>query len=284
MRRFKKKGYLFLIVAAAIVLATATGLVGAKYMRRSQIKAQIHAADFHVSADYLEYIDDTKPETTVTGWSENGIWVELYTYEKTNVALINADDMDIKFTVTVEDDKGGSLSNNAWEVTYYDADNTATAIAGGETPTVTTLASDGTKDVYRFNLKYVGDDAPTYVDFKVNISEPYAFPLTGGFILTGKTDIDWTVVDKGDYEEMTIKANDYSGTVTVSWPTGSAKCVVPDNTNDLMTDWVNSAGSGSFTIGSHETVTLLFGEKKLENYSENDFTVSTVFTATGGNS
>ena len=235
----KRRKNLVILLAAVLITGILAGGLLAKYRSDNQRQAEMVAAQFHVSSDYLT--DDTNSTSyNITDW-QSGFTIRLYNYEKENTALIS--DENITYTVslsdtskwTCSDEKGGKIAKSA-ERTSQDIVIRPQGTAGaGDKITVT-----------------------------VNITAPFTKTLSATFTMKDKHQPDYSVKDKNDGTILvTIQSNGYSGKVELNW---SQDKFAPDNTNPLMNSWTGNAQS--LDVEKNTTYELLFFRKSVESVSE----------------
>lgn len=255
----KRKYRLFAGLAAILIIAAFTGTLLAKYITSNKQRAEMIADDFHSSSDYLEEDEKTY---TVSDWRTNGICIELYNYEKENVALISG--TEINYTISVP---------AGWNVKVENITDTGGEQVLGKDNVYTMPKSTGRiKQILTFT--YTGSGEPSDGNIQVNVksTSPYVKELKAAFELTGDQGLTYAVTDEGDYDVVTIESNAYQGTVNVSW---DGTKLSPDNTNEYMSEWQNSTDGSSdqFEVKAFTTYQLIFLEDCSGNYSKADITV-----------
>lgn len=248
----KKNPKMAAIVLVALLFVGAIGFAAAKYVSNYQKEAEIHASNFHFSSNYLEY--DAAPQFTVSDWGDHYVQFLLFNYEQENIALIS--ETDILYRITVSDD---------WSVAVVDAaGNTVSPTDGIYTMKASTVCTS-----HCVTLTYTGTGDPTNVSVSVQSTSPYKKELKADFLLSGKKGIEYEVEDKGDYNIVTIRTNNYYGSVTVTW---NSETHSPDNTCDYMGTWRDGT-PGTLTANEYTTYTLIFVENKSGSYSKDAFKV-----------
>lgn len=239
---------LFLVVLGAGILA--------RYISSNKKKAEMLSSSFHFTSNYLE--EEAETAYTISDWME-GITIQLYNYEKENVALIAEEGISYKvdtgadWNVSVTDETGSDVV--CTEGGLY-------SMPGGDKRRSQTL-----------KLVYTGTGTPENVSVKVTAVSPYSKTLQADFTLSGKADPDYTVEDKGNYCLVTVRANNYSGTITVNWDKDSFS---PDNTNPIMEDWRDEKETGSFAAEPYTAYELIFVKNANGEYKDISGTGSTV--------
>ena len=219
-----------LLIAVLITGALAGGLL-AKYRSDNQKQAEMVAAQFHVTSDYLE---EEGASYDITDWGD-GFYIQLYNYEKENLALISAED--ISYSVTVSSDK--------WK-----CEDPANGILKGDSSMQTNTLVISPKDKSSIAL----DDAVTVT---VKTTAPFTKELSAKFTVVSKDLPDNKLVQSSEDNNqwhLRIKTNDYSGTVTVNWPPDG---LCPDTTSEYMDTWMNN-GTGSLKVQKNTTYDLVF--------------------------
>lgn len=241
IQKTKADGRTLLIVITAVLLTgiLAVGLL-AKYRSDNQKQAELIASQFHFSSDYLE---EGKTKTyEITDWM-NGFDIQLYNYEKENEALISADD--IEYQVQLSDPGKWGLTDNHNGEFKKDEGKTSQTI--------------------RINPQN-GVNENDQITVTVTTTKPFKKTLSATFVMKGKNQPDYTIVDKKDGTMMlTIQSNSYSGDINIQWPSDK---YVPDNTDPLMESWTNSTKTNtnqSVKTEKNTTYELLFFKKTTES-------------------
>ncbi len=233
----------WICLTLAVLLAT-TGALFAKYRSEMKKQAEMISAGFHISSNYLE--EPSKKATySVSNMASDKIVIDLYNYEKENIAQLSQVDMIYEATVT-----GGKIGG-ADKIT-------------GTIPKTTTTASH--------SLTITPDTGATTVTVTVKTTKPYTKTLSATFNLTGKATAEVSVIrkqDNGDYYLVTIRSNQESGDRTLTWPAD----LLPDNTNPVMRGWTGT--SGTFTMSAYTTYELMFfNPKGVEDLTNTHFPLS----------
>ncbi len=242
------------VLLILMVLATIGGLL-AKYRSENIKEADMIAHDFHISSNYL---DEGGTTYTLAQW-QSGIELELYNYEKENEALVAS--TDITYTITAAG-FNVSVKENEKEVTP----NTKGA-----------YTFDGeAKAVHKIYLtpKDPANLLNKSVDVTVKTTSPFEKILKAKLTLSGKLAHEYDVIrnnENGDYYEMTVYTNQYSGALNFTWP----KQLVPDNTNTVMRTWVGNSGSYS-DFKKLTTYKLIFFNPENKEFNKSDFSVTAV--------
>ncbi len=236
----KRRGWIY-ILAILLVIALLGGGLLAKYISQNRQEAEMISAGFHISSNYLE---EGTPHFNVSDWGD-GVDILLYNYEKENIAQIA--EMAINYTVTVEHGTLESVKNGAYDVTPT---GTVTATSGSYILPLST-------DIMNHTIRVKPDDSGQDVIVTVKSTAPYSKELKASFNVSAKTLPAWTFAGRedGNTALLTIKTNDYAGTVTVNWPSAIYS---PDNSDLLMKTWVDSTPTGTLTVEANSTYTLLF--------------------------
>lgn len=239
---------LFLVVLGAGILA--------RYISSYKKKAEMLSSSFHFTSNCLEEEEETA--YTISDWME-GITILLYNYEKENVALIAEEGISYKVD-----------AGEGWDVSV--TDETGSAVVYPEEG-LYSMPGGGGRRSQTLKLVYTGTGTPEKVSVKVTAVSPYSKTLQADFTLSGKADPDYTVEDKGKYCLVTVRANNYSGTITVNW---DSVLFSPDNTNPIMEDWLNVNKTGSFNAEPYTAYELIFVKNADKEYSATSGTGSTV--------
>ncbi len=231
------------IIVLAVLLAASLlgGGLLARYISQNRQEAEMISAGFHISSNYLE---EGAPVYNVSDWGD-GVDILLFNYEKENVAQIAQ--MAISYTVTVENGTLESVMNGSHDVTPV---GTPTSTGGSY---ILPLSEDLMNHTIRVKPDASGQD----VVVTVKSTAPYSKELKATFNVSAKVKPEWTFAERedGNTALLTIKTNDYAGTVTVNWP---APRYSPDNNDALMKTWVDSTPTGTLTVEANSTYTLLF--------------------------
>ncbi len=217
------------------VLLVGTGAIFAKYRSEMKKQAEMIAAGFHISSDHLEEGGATY---SVSHLAQNPIVIKLYNYEKENIAQISQ--VDMKYKVTV---------NGGFATIQNETNNTLTPNDGGE------YEMGISTDKAEHTLTITPNSS--LVTVTVTTTSPYKKTLTAKFELTASSlTAQKKLKNMGSYCILTIYSNQQSGEKTLKWPEG----LIPDNTNAIMRNWLDTAGghSGTFTMNDYTTYELIF--------------------------
>lgn len=227
-----------LIIVSLVMLLSTTGVVWARYVSTNKREAQMLSSDFHISSNYLE-IKKENARYTVVDWGNGGISFELHNYEKENVTQIAG--TDIQYTITVSD---------GWEVEVKDEHGKSVEKNNGGY----IMPGDGTaKHTHTVHLKTDGN-APGQVEVKVETNDPYVYELMATFNTVGQKLPDYIVKDMGDYVLVTLRSNDYSEHIEVTWDENFS----PDNHNRLMATWTDEQRVYLMKLETNMTYELIF--------------------------
>ncbi len=216
-----KKHRIILIAALVILVLGSTVGVLAKYRSEQVKQAEMIAADFHFSSNYLE---ESKPTYSVSDWND-GLTIDLYNYEKENPALVSA--LDVGYTVTVNSDQFEVIDNG---------NGTLTA---------------GSSQTAAVTIRPVAGAAVTETKITVTVNTtPYNEGLSATFELVGKQQPTWDIQNNGTHYTVRVYSNHYSGNVTLKWTEG----LIPDATNDIVQGWTN----GTFQVEPFHTYEIIF--------------------------
>lgn len=239
----KKRAWLWISISAAALFLLAGGIL-AKYVTANRNRAEMLSSDFHFSSDYLEEVTDSHPLPTYSLFDMSEIHFELYNYEKTNICLINKEE--IKYRLTVPE---------GWTVTVKCGDETVQPDGEG---LYTIPAEPAERKNWSVTLTGGSADEVTVIAETVS---PYKLTLQAKFVQTGEQP-SYTVVDKGNYRLLTIKSNNYEGAITVNW---ACEKLSPDNTNPLMREWRDSPSTGTVSVAKNHVYELIFVENTPED-------------------
>ena len=221
------------------------GGLTARYISSNKRKAEMTSSQFHVTSDYLE---EGGANYNITNWGD-GFHIQLYNYEKENLALVLADR--ISYQVEISDP-------GKWECT---ADTGNGVLEGNGVRTSNTLTVTP-----KTGVSINQNDTVTVT---VKTTEPYVKELKATFTVTSKrlpeNELTQSNSD-GNQWHLVIKTNDYAGTVTVTWPNEN---ICPDTTNEYMSNWSNN-GSNNLTVQENTTYDLVF----LRNNESDSFMLS----------
>jgi len=258
-----KNNRIMAYILMVLLLAAGTiGFVAAKYLYDYKQEAEIHASDFHFSSNYLEYISlSSEPkvsEMNVSDWGDRHVKIMLYNYEKENIAQIS--DTDIQYTINVDE---------GWSVLVEDAEGNSVVPVKTEEELLYTMTASEAAVYQCVTLTYTGQGVPEDVTVAVKSVSPYEKELKGKFILSTKKDFEYEVIDKGDYNIVTVCTNNYSGPITVKWDDGKHS---PDNTCDYMESW-RDGEPGKLNTQAYTVYTMIFLEKVSADYTKADFVI-----------
>lgn len=229
------------------ILVLAVLLIGgltARYISSNKQKAEMTSSQFHVTSDYLE---EGGANYNITNWG-GGFNIQLYNYEKENLALVSKEAISYGVTVSPQD---------KWEC----IDGKNGTLEGNNLITSNTLLIKPKSDAV-----IAPDDTVTVT---VKTTEPYVKELKATFTVTSKmlpdNELKQSDTDANQWH-LKIKTNDYAGTVTITWPKDS---ICPDTTNAYMSGWSNN-GSNNLTVQENTTYDLVF----LRSSAEDGFVLS----------
>jgi hypothetical protein len=137
-----------------------------------------------------------------------------------------------------------------------------------------TLPAGPTKAEHVLHIK--PDESGENVVVSVKAVSPYAKELKATLKVAAKQLPDYTFVDRGDGTALlTIKSNDYAGTVSVKW---NAAKYSPDNTNEIMKNWTDGGenSSGSFTSDDNATYYLIFVKNTTDSVTAQNGTANVI--------
>ena len=230
--------YLLPLIVVFIGICMTGGML-AKYRTALQKRSDITASNFHFTSDLLE---ENGANYTLTDWSD-GFDIELYNYEKENTALIS--DENITYSVQLSDSNWMCQDNNG--TLQKDSDGK------GKAQTIHIDPKSGAEE-------------GNAVTVTVKSTAPFKKTLSATFTMAGSSTPSYTIKDQGDGTVLlTIKTNSYSGTMNVSWNKNKFD---PDNTNNYMTEWKDSTGSGTLDTSSNTTYLLLFFKNTTDDVAD----------------
>ena len=232
------------ILLGGLLLGTQALL--AKYKSSNVTQAEMVSAQFHISSNYLEESALNK-EYTVVDWGK-GIDIQLYNYEKENVAQIAADDIHYRVTV-----KNGAVS-------VSDGINVLSENSG-------TYILKQSSNRISHNLHIVPDGKGDVV-VTVKTEKPFVKTLEATFKIESKLQPEYSVVDQNDGTvKITICTNDYRGGITVKWDAASFS---PDNTDENMSGWRDANAVGTVSVVANSVYELLFVKKTADSYRKTE--------------
>ena len=241
-----KKGILACFFVSIMIICAASGMLLAKYITERSNSAGMISGDFYVSAQYLE---GSGAECSVADWFEDGVVFELYNYEKANAALIS--DNDIKYSLSFTE---------TWTVEVTDENGNAVLPDGG----VYTLVGNGTEKNKHIIKLTTTNAEQSVLNVSVNTKSPYTKTLSAKFNLDGIPIPEYEITDNANYVLLTLRSNNYSGDVSVSW-TGDFS---PDNTNPYMEGWSDSLKHATLSVSKNTTYNLIFYKNTVQSYSK----------------
>ena len=226
------------VAAVVIVLLLAAGVtvsqLVAKYVIEHDRDAEMIAADFHISSNYLK--EPTGTPATVPNYAaswnhETGSFnVELYNWEVENTDSVSEVDIDYKVTVaggtlssvsyadpndssqtvtlTPQSPSGAGTSESPWE---YSADSAGDNLV---LPKAREKGSTATPDKTTRTLAIVptGDE----VTVTVQATAPYTKKLSATFDTTGVTVKQEAL--GGNVTRLIVRTNQYQGDLFIVWP------------------------------------------------------------------
>ena len=242
---FKYRRRFLLLIAAVFLTGILAGGLLAKYRSDNQKQAEMIASQFHVSSDYLE---ENGATYEITDW-QDGFDIQLYNYEKENVALISEDD--ITYTVQLSD-------NSKW-------------LCHDQKKGKITKSTEKTSQKIRITPQ-AGAAEGDKVTVTVHITEPFTKTLSATFTMKGKNEPEYSLTDQENGTVLlTVQSNGYNGDITIKW---NENKYAPDNTNILMESWTGS--SHALTVQKNTTYTLLFFKKSADSINESKGSGTTI--------
>lgn len=252
-----------MLLAAVLITGILAGGLLARYRSNNQRQAEMIAAQFHVSSDYLKESNsedsNSIPSYNITDWKD-GFEIQLYNYEKENTALIS--DENISYEVKVSSDKWeiADSSDGVFKDTLKVAQN-----ADGSMQPQTAILVIKPKDSSAIT-------EGSAVTVTVNTTAPFTKTLSATFTVKGKNQPDYSMTDKEDGTILlTIQTNSYSGKMTISW---DAEKYAPDNTNTLMTSWTGAPQQ--LVVQKNTTYELLFFKKSVTSVTAQNGSGTTI--------
>ena len=224
----KKPPVFRLLLLALLVSALALGAFTlAKYTISRQNDTQAQAYSFYFESDLLRAGDIT-PENTYTLPAGT---TQISFLLKNHIDDLRTADLDISYRAELSGTGSATKSGTLTGAQICDRAVTFTGLSAGEyTVTVTATA-------------------------------PYSAVLQAKFIIPAvNNQVQWSVSDAANSPvvRLTVKTNDYSGNVTISWPAG----VAPDNTDPLLAGAVNTQ-SCTLSFSNNSEYTFLFFKSDL---------------------
>lgn len=227
-----KKMQKSVVLLALLLVAAAVTAVAAKYVTEMQYEAEASSAGFFVSSDYLTK-DGTDYEITE---NSNSFAIELYNYEKENVAKIAQ--MDVHYTVEVPE---------GWSYTVSDENGNGVGQYGGSY----ILPKSETATKHILTITHNGKSGTV----KICTTKPFAQDLAATFIISGNQMPQYSIEDQETHCVVKIETNDYAGELKIQW---DANICAPDNTDPHMRDWSNSAPLQTLMVQPHTAYELIF--------------------------
>ena len=224
------RNVIIVMLVAGLLATLALSGIMAKYTTERKKSVEMKSKNFHFTSNYLE---EDGANYTVVDWGQ-GFDIDLFNYEKENLALMTNDD--ITYTISISDD---------W---IYTVD--------GKTSTSYTMEESSTRTSDTIHVKPTNAITQGSVTVTVTTTSPFEKTLSATFTVSGKKSPEYTMEDQNDGTALlTIKTNDYSGSVTINWTEDE---FTPDNTDGNMTEWIDSNETGSITVKKNTTYELLF--------------------------
>ena len=227
--KMRRKGFVLLALLLAV---TAVATVVAKYLAERRFAAEAASAGFFVSSNYLE-VDSA--EHIITG-NGNSFEIELYNYEKENIAKICQ--TDINYAVVVP---------SGW--TYIVKDESGNNI--GQTNGIYKFSQSNTNTKHVVYVTHNGTEGTVEIQTKA----PFAQTLSATFTPMGNQLPAYSVTNHQTHCVVKIESNDYTGNITVNW---NADLCAPDNTDPNMRQWRNSAPSQTLAVQPNTAYELIF--------------------------
>lgn len=215
-KRKKRIGWNILSLAGILVLAGLFVGLSAKYAHQETAMNPVTSKSFYFTSDVLSEEGSSYTLSSDT----TKITFELRNYEDD----LRWSDSDIEYSYNVtKSDDNSSERRGSGTIAYSVSDKSEESITINDLKAGTyTVTAEATK--------------------------PYSKTLTGTFTIPSEdAELSYTVSDQSGspYALLTISTGNYSGKITISWPTG----VIPDGTQDIFSS-VNTYQSGSYTAGT----------------------------------
>lgn len=196
-------------LAAALLLCVGLPKVSAKYVEKSTQTNVLSAKDFYFTSPLLEGTTHTLMPGTTT--------LEIPVRNYADSLRYSGTDIVYTYTVTKDNSKvaGGSGT-----------------VAGGAANTASISVQNLTAGTYTVT---------------VNATSPFTAGLTGTFVIPEITGgVSYKVDDSSGspYAVLTVWTENYSGNVTVSWPSG----LTPDSTDPALRSFTGGSTGGSTTV------------------------------------
>lgn len=240
-----------ILITLLIVIVLLTSVSFAKYISEKKNTTLVEAGTYYFESDILS--NDATIKSYVLQEGEDTISVIL----KNNIDDLRYAEVDVFYNVTITDVSGNAVTDKSG--------NTVSAKAGK-------LLKDK-----------IDTNVVTFTNLKTGIyrvvatsTAPYEKELKANFTLQEKNEeIEYSIRDSQNSPivQMTIKTNDYAGSVDITWPEGTT----PDNTNPDFVDNNSSYAGGTKTVRylNNSEVTITFFKEDLTNqFSKNDFSVT----------
>ena len=206
---------------AVVIAAALCAVVAAKYVQNASRVAPATADEFYFESDVL---DGQTHEVVATEGADGGKMATVTVTLKNHADDLRFSGVDIPYTVSVEPNEGVAV-----------------------TPSSGTLAKGSVRDA---TATISGLQAGKTYSISASTDSTYSKTLTGAFrVSPNDTAIKTSLRDSGAYIEAVIWTADYSGSVSVSYPSG----LIPDNTDSKMAGWKTAAEGSTAQTSNLDT-------------------------------
>lgn len=264
---------LVILLAAVLLTGILAGGLLARYRSNNQRQAEMIAAQFHVSSDYLKESNSENsnsiPSYNITDWKD-GFEIQLYNYEKENTALVSDENISYEASVTPADKwQIADSSDGTFKDTLDDVLETKSNADGSmkkQTDTLVVKPKDGA--TINQNDK---------VTVTVTTTAPFTKTLSATFTVASTAlpdnQLEQSSEDTNQWH-LIISTNDYSGTVNINW---NQLDLCPDTTNEHMDTWTNN-GTNNLDVLANTTYDLVFFSTKTGSKFKLEATSGTAIT------
>ena len=233
-----KTGLNLNLILLILIPTLLIGLTVAKYIKEEQLEVAYQAKNFYFQSDLLTESVEV-PEYT---YSEGIDTISFYL--KNNDDSLRYSEVDISYTATIT--KDGEICDTKEGTILKDAVNLE-------------------------RVEFTNLEAGEYI-VTAKATSPYEKTLSGKFTISPKNEnIEYEVIDTANNPviKLTITTKDYAGDIVIAYPEG----VVPDNTNEKLTEVTTSNVTTTFEENSSYTFTFL-KTNPVNVYAKTDFTVT----------
>ncbi len=246
MKRKLFNRYFILILVLILTLLGSITYVAAKYISEKYFRTSIiDPTGFYFTSDYATSEGATY---TTSDWV-NGIKIRVYNYDIDNQN--NVSESDILYKIEIPND---------WSVKVFDDQNADVNLEDSNY-----RMKKAGNNYHDIKIKYIGSSSlPLEFEIKIITNSPYNKELKATFIPENKNLPLYTITDMGNYVMVNIKTNAFKGNVTVDWDENKFS---PDNTNPIMSSWLDIKSQESFFVDEYSTYELIFVKKTFETYT-----------------